>query len=620
MARLLHIMHLTRKTERAPARLVLGRGCALVLSLALFAASAQAAVRVSAALDRNTTAVGESVMLSLVFEGGAPTAPFSLPEIPGLEIEYRGQFSQFSSVNGQTSSTLTHRFLITPQKASEFTIPSYSILVAGQTLMTQPLRLKVQTSAEAGRTAIGNQGSQAFIRINVPRTNLFVGEIVPVDIQLFVARGSRSQPPQLQTNGFNVGRMARFAPAQTQLGSQIYDVLVYRLPITPAETGSLVLGPARCTIAVPSSGSGRPRSLPFSRLFDESDWPSFFDESDLRSATIASEPMGIHVSLLPTNDVPAEFTGAVGRFTMSVSASPTNVSVGDPITVRVRISGQGQLDSLSLPQAAAWNDFKLYPPSSKIEITDPLGLEGIKTFEQVVTPQKADIKELPTITFCYFDPDKKRYELLRQAPIPVTVSPVSPVTVAAQLVTPSGRNQPSSELAHIKNRLGHTRQGFTPLLMQTWFMGLQCVPLLAWLAALAYRTSRDRWLADPRLRRRRDAERTVRAGLKQLRQSAATSQAETFFAALFRVLQEQIGVCLDLPASAITEAVVEDHLRPAGFGEDVLREVHELFQMCDQARYAPSHTALELTATLTKLEAVLAALKKAEAKPSLVSL
>jgi hypothetical protein len=432
--------------------------------------------------------------------------------------------------------------------------------------------------------------------------------MMPAEIQLFILNGKPLQYPQFAADGFILGKPAEPTQNRAKVGNQIYNVFVFRYPITPAKTGGLILGPAQCLIevAVPVRRSRRSLADPF----------GFFDDFMERSQmTLASDPIGIQVAPLPAANVPSDFNGAVGRFTLSVSASPTNVSVGDPITLRVQITGRGQLDSLALP-AIAWPDFKPYPPSSKVESTDPLGLEGIKTFEQVLTPQKADIKELPAITFSFFDPELKQYQQLRHAAIPVVVSPATPVNMAVPINTRSAPGSLSPELAHIKSRFGRERVDIRPLIMQAWFIGLQGLPILAWLAALLYRRHQDRLMSDPRLRRRREAERAVQQGLKQLYGNAAAGQAEAFFATLFRLLQEQIGGCLNLPASAITGAIVEERLRPAGLDEPLLQELHELFQVCDQARFAPATTALELNALLPRIEAVLRAMKHWHAQPA----
>ncbi|HVV70701.1 MAG TPA: hypothetical protein VHI52_04240, partial [Verrucomicrobiae bacterium] len=137
-------------------------------------------------------------------------------------------------------------------------------------------------------------------------------------------------------------------------------------------------------------------------------------------------------------------------------------------------------------------------------------------------------------------------------------------------------------------------------------------PVLAFLSVVVWRRRTERLANNPRLRRQRQVTQTVRDGLKQLQTLARENKSEDFFATLFRLVQEQLGERLDLPASAITEAVIEERLRPAGVAESVLVPLQELFQLCNLARYAPIKSSQELAALIPKLEQVLGDLRGLE--------
>jgi hypothetical protein len=311
---------------------------------------------------------------------------------------------------------------------------------------------------------------------------------------------------------------------------------------------------------------------------------------------------------LPRENAPPDFNGAVGDYTLNVSAGPTNVAVGDPITVKVQITGRGSLDALALPNQSAWNQFNTYPPTSRVDTSDKLGLQGTKSFEQIVVPQNADIKALPPVSFSYFDPEQKAYRTLSQPGIPLVVRPagaaVAP-TFVANSRRPQETAQPAQDIVPNKQRLGAVAQVGPPLAEQPWFLALQGMPLLAFLSAVVWRKRTDHLANNPRLRRRRHVAEVVREGLGQMQQQAAANQSDEFFATMFRLLQEQLGERLDLPASAITEAVIEERLRPQGVPEDALKGIEELFQACNLARYAPVKSSQELAAMIPKLDGVL---------------
>src|SRR6185369_10446315 len=121
---------------------------------------------------------------------------------------------------------------------------------------------------------------------------------------------------------------------------------------------------------------------------------------------------------------------------------------------------------------------------------------------------------------------------------------------------------PAQDIVPIKQRPGALAQAGAPLVQRPWFVALQGAPLLAWLCALGRRKRADALANNPRRRRQRQVAQIIREGLSELRRLAAENKSDEFFATLFRLLQEQLGERLNCPASAITEAVIDEKLRP----------------------------------------------------------
>jgi hypothetical protein len=184
-------------------------------------------------------------------------------------------------------------------------------------------------------------------------------------------------------------------------------------------------------------------------------------------------------------------------------------------------------------------------------------------------------------------------------------------TVAASRTT--GENAPpTQDIVPIKQRFGTVAQAAPPLISRPWFLALQVIPLAGWVSLLVWRKRVDSFANNPRLRRQRMVAQIVQNGLGQLRRFAAENKSDVFFATLFRLLQEQLGERLDLPATAITEAIVDEELKPRGLPEATLSGVQECFQMCNVARYAPVRSSQELAAIVPKFEALMNELKEAE--------
>ena len=130
--------------------------------------------------------------------------------------------------------------------------------------------------------------------------------------------------------------------------------------------------------------------------------------------------------------------------------------------------------------------------------------------------------------------------------------------------------------------------------------------------AFAWRKRKDKLANNPRLVRQREVARKIESGLAELSQHAQANKPAEFYATVFRLLQEQIGERLDLPASAITESVVAD----LPLSSEQSAEVHELFQLCNQYRYARQQSSAELQSVVDKLKATLTMLQNVDAKPA----
>lgn len=584
-------------------------GC---VGLLLFGSPAPAAT-FTAALDRDTVYVGEPVTLTLSFAGGEPDAPPAIPSLNNVRVRYLGPRTQITIVNGQQSASYDFIYTLTPAQPGDYAVPALRARVGRQWLTSSPLTFRaLKPGTAAGNADLTSR--LAFLRLSVPKTNLYVGEVIPLEIRLYVYDAENVQNPQLTAEGWTFGALSEPLRQRVQVGNAIYHLLIFRIAAMPAKSGPLTLGPAQCQLVLKVPVQGRRRSNDPFELFDD-DFFGFFGPRYQRvPKTLSSEAHAIQVHPLPAQNVPKSFAGAVGQYTFSASASPTNVAVGDPITLRFEISGRGSLDNLSLPSFDL-PEFQTYPPTSQVKTTDELGIEGVKTFEQVVVPQSLAARQLPALSFSFFDPEQQRYVELEHPAVPLVVRPAAAAPAAPTVI--AGTSQPASppprqDIVHIKTRPGRLLAVGAPLLARPWLLSLQAVPLLALLTALLWRRWQDTLANDPRLRRRRQVRAMLRTGLRELPALARAEQGEAFFATVFRLLQEQIGERLGVPASSITGEVVETRLRPAGLAPEAAGLLRELFQTCDQARYAPPQSTQELLSLVPVVEAAFRALQDFE--------
>jgi tetratricopeptide (TPR) repeat protein len=571
-------------------------GLALASVLSILSLPASAAPSFQTSLDRDTISLGDTATLSMTFTEGTPRAQPTVPPIDGLRFGMAGASQETTIINSQVTFISVYTLDLIPMRTGDFTIPALTAEVNGLRLASRPLKLRV---ARGNPPQAGGAPEAAFVRIVPSATNVYLGQATPVEVQCYFSDNvdRRSiQLPQLDNGSFIVGNMPNNPPqSRIRRGNVIYTWLNFRLAVTATRTGLQTLGPATWTVAVYSG---------------QQVFPGMWTGGE-RQLNVTSDAPEINVLPIPTNGAPPAFNGAVGNFTLAqYEASPVSVGVGDPITLKIRIAGEGSFDTVMLPaNEQGWREFKTYPPTAKLDLSDPLQLQGSKYFEQVITPLNDEIREIPPFAFSFFDPAAGQFRTLTHPAIPLAVHATAATpqpTVIASGTTPEGQAQ-NQEIVHIKPEPGRVRAPAPPLVRQPLFLTLQALPPLAWICALLWRRQKDKLANSPRLRRRREVERLVRQGLAELPARAAANEFEEFYTTVLRLLREQLGERLDLPAPALTEAVLDEVKELDDAGRALLRE---LFRACDQYHYTPEHSSQELASLIPKVKTALAALRK----------
>jgi hypothetical protein len=587
-----------------------GRFClrpwqAFAAALCVMISFAAGATNFTASLDRDNIAMGETATLTMTFEGGQPqTVP--TPDVPGLDFADTGNSSSFSWNNGQMTSDVTVTFSITPEQPGEYVIPSLTAEIGGQQFSTQPMKLIV-TKPGSPSTAQINSGAQiAFMRLSLPDQKVYPGQVIAAQLQIYfrddVQNEQGLQLTSMPADGFTIGKMTQGMRQQQQIGNRVYTVFPLSIALTALKAGALSVGPVSANVTIITGGQN---FGPFGQFFG----------GEEKQVGLGADQINVQSLPLPAQNVPPGFNGAVGDYSMTVTAGPTNLAVGDPVTLRVQISGRGSLDNVLLPNQTGWNDFKIFSPTSKTDLSDRLGDEGTKTFEEIVTPQSASVHELPAFSFSYFNPDDGTYHVLTQPATPLVVTAVGATplpTIAAAKPAPT-ENEAPQDIVSIRQNLGALAQVSTPLIMRPAFLALQSVPVLAFFAALIWRKRTDNLANNPRLRRQRAVAQLITVGLDDLNKFASENKSNEFFAMLFRLLQEQLGERLDCPAISITEADVDNRLILLGAKPETLESLRELFQACNQARYAPVQTSQELSALAARFKKTVSELQELRA-------
>ncbi len=592
----------------------------LTSSLALLCAHAALATDVSirAQLSSAEAAIGQTVELRVTVTGASSA---NAPDfaVDGLVIDPAGQQSQtMMSLDGgrfTRSVTTVFTYRVVAQREGDFTIPAVKIDAgSGKVVETNPVSLHVTSAPMAtvpGADSAKAQGKLAYAELIVPVEQAYVGEVIPVELRFFFSNAARFRSngaPVLQGESFTAQKFPDARKDEVTRGGQPYVMVTFKSAITPVKAGDFTIGPAELdvTAQIPERRRGGTR---LDSLFDD----PFFRDNPMfggyreQALTVRSEPVKLKVKPLPAAGRPADFGGAVGRYTMSVEAAPLKVEVGEPIQARVKISGRGNFDRVDAPKLADEKGWRVYPPTSDFQADDAVGISGTKTFEMSLIPEEKK-ETLAEIEFSYFDPVGERYVTLQgeKAPITVTGAPApTPAPAAAALAEPAATPEPERDIHYIRTSAARWGRSFEPIYRSRVFWVAQGAPLAALIALVGIGFARQRRHDAParRAAELRAAQAEARSILKN-----ASSGGESFYDAAIRWIQLDTALATGREPETVDAA---DAVGLRVLPEDLAARVRSIFAAHAELRYAhagggealPAATSGEVLATIRELEA-----------------
>jgi hypothetical protein len=539
--------------------------------------------------------LGESARFTITNLGDGTNPIIAMPVVSGLKFEIIARTREMQIINGTTLPSTSIVMRVTPQIAGIFTIPAV-------TPQAQPLVLQVN-AASSGTSIphptgpgaplpppilsggsipkgvrLTDDGS-AYVRLSVPKREVFVGESVPVEIEVGMRSGfvsSLNGLPKLSDDNFALNNLSR-QPERTEklINGEPFVLMTWRSTLAVVKPGFFSLA-----AEVPLTVKIRTRPRQESSLddrFGDPFWQNLFGATVPKDINVKSPAQELTVHELPAQGRPVDFHGAIGTFSIASDVSPTKADVGDPLTLRMRVTGSGNFDRVDSAMLEHPDQWKTYPPKSSFNTSDPLGFSGMKTFEQPVIATKPGVQELPALTFSYFDPTTRRYETARSASLSVSISPALADSQTAP--QPSTAGLPDNKYAaglrpdHVETT---ATSSLIPLYLRAKFLPVPSIVVLAFAAG---------WVSARRRRgvgeRESDriAPRTVKRVLAQMQVAARAGDAALFFDSARTALQSVLATRWQLAPEEITTTEVEGRVGAEN-------DIRQLFALADEAKYS----------------------------------
>ena len=368
--------------------------------------------------------MGETFRLS--YTVNAEGKDIRVPEIPDFEVLIGPSTSTNMStqiINGKmtTETSLTFTYILQPKKEGTFNIAPATIKVKGANYTSNALVIKVlppdkaEEATKGGSTGTGISKDDAFLTIDVSKRNVYEQEGILVTFKLYVRKdiGGIDQPKFPEFTGFLAQEVE--LPQNKQLVMENYKgknygtAIIKQTVLYPQRSGKITIPSGKLDIVLRVPGPARQRTSVFDDFFGSSSYIDVKKE-------LTTPPVTIDVKPLPSGK-PASFSGAVGNFTMTSSISSNNVKTDDAVTVKVKISGNGNIKLIKNPEVAFPNDFDVYDPKVEVDIkTTTAGSSGTKTIEYMAIPRYAGDFEIPAVAFSYFDTKTGSYKTITSEP------------------------------------------------------------------------------------------------------------------------------------------------------------------------------------------------------------
>ncbi|MGE5279587.1 MAG: BatD family protein [Deltaproteobacteria bacterium] len=563
--------------------------------------------KLTARVDRTQIGIGDAAQLILTFEGekSTPAPNIAVPE--GLQVQYVGPSTQVSIVNGTMSASVSHRYLLVPKRPGSFRVGPFSFNINGKTFSAPAFTLEVVAAgapaasapSAGGATAQADLQDRIFVTLEASKNTLYLNEKATVTIKLFVNQLSIRDAnfPTFDTTGFTTERVGQPKQYQVNRSGLLFNVLEFDLMVFPTRTGKLPLGPAsvQCTQIIT-----RPQQTPFPDEF----FAQFFGGQDTHRLDIRSNALTIDVLPFPEEGRPAGFQDMVGAFSLNASVTPARVRLGEPVTLTARVTGEGNMKTVTAPTLTDSSGFKTYDPQ-RTE-TD----QGV-TFEQVIVPREMDITQVPAVELAYFDPNAKQYRIARAGPFPLQVQP--PLTADATKVVASKEAQAQppapeelgSDIVYIKEDPGRWHARNTYLYESPAVAILVVLPLFIVGALWKWGSHRERLRTDTVYARRLRASPKAERGYRTAAAALASGRHQEFYAVISRTLREFLADKCRSSAQTVSADSLTSLSVCAGMEENDRRDIAHLLRRCDDIRYA------SLSASGDEMQRDLASLRRA---------
>lgn len=531
---------------------------------------------------------------------------FRAPSIKGFDVlmgPSRSEQSSTQIVNGSVSSTssITFTYILMANTAGEFTVPGASIVADGNQMISNSVKIKVLPQDQNHNSSRRNNDNSSsiqpssnasvsnqdlFITATASKTNVYEQEAFVLTYKIYTResnlqlnnaklpdfKGFHSQEIEMTTN-------ARWTPEHYK-GRNYYTTVYRQFVLFPQQSGKLFIEPAQFQMTVNKPVQS---ADPFDAFFNGGN-----NVIEIKKP-ITTPKIAINVNPLPAGK-PTNFLGGVGEFNISSSINSKELKTNDAITIKLVISGTGNLKLISNPEIKFPDDFEVYDPKvdNQVRLTKE-GLTGNKVIEYLAIPRHAGTYKIPGVSFSYFDIRSKSYKTLNTEDYVINVEKGAGNAdqVIANFTNKEDLKVLGEDIRYIKqNEVTFQPKGsFFYGSMSYWLFYI--IPALAFIFFFIIYRKQAAENANVAKMRTKKANKVAIKRMKLAGKLLSENKKDAFYDEVLKALWGYISDKLNIPVSRLSKDNIEEKLRNHGVSEELIKEFLNALNDCEFARFAP---------------------------------
>lgn len=532
---------------------------------------------------------------------------FRAPSIKGFDVlmgPSRSQQSSIQIINGKrtSNSSTAFTYILLAGSPGTYTIPAASVEVNGEKVFSNAISIKVlpqdQNSGNSGNNGGGSASSSRsqaagsrisandlFITATASKTTVHEQEAILLTYKVYTVVNLRQlygKMPDLK--GFHTQEVE--LPQQKTFTLEHYKGRNYNTTVWsqyvlfPQQTGKLEIP------SITFDGVVAQQTVsddPFDAFFNGGGYVEV-------KKKITTPKVVINVQPLPAK--PAGFSGAVGEFKLASSINATDVKTNDAVTIKLTLSGTGNMKLIGTPEVKFPQDFEIYDPkvTDDYKLTNS-GLTGTKTFEYLAIPRHASNFTIPAVEFTYFDLKSNSYKTLK--------------TEAYNLKVAKGQGNADQVISDFTNKesvkmlgkdIRFIKLGDSSLRPKgDFFFGTvgyylcYLIPLLLFVVFAVIYRQKALENANVAKVKTKKANKVATRRMKLAGKLLAENKKNEFYDEVLKALWGYISDKLSIPVSQLSKDNIEAELTNYGVQEALIAEFIGVLNECEYARYAPGN-------------------------------